>query len=511
MRTRFLWALVPLFLVGCEVGPNYKKPHPKMPTTYSYAPATQPAAPSTQPTTRPVNLTRWWRSFNDPILNDLIHRAVMANLDLKVAVARLLQARAQYGVVASGLFPEVDVDGSATRQRTSGSGSVINTGSLGKSTGGSSSGSGSGSQSGGKIPSTFTLPSSTSNLFQIGFDATWEMDIFGGQRRAVESAVADFQAARDGERDVLVSVLAETARNYIEYRALQRRLALTYQDIASEQQSVNVTRARFNAGLTSDLDVARAEAQVKTTSAELPALREQLEASLQTLAVTLGTHAETLRAELEPVHPIPLGPASVPVGLPSDLLRRRPDVRQAERQLASATAQVGVATADLFPQFSLTGSLGLESSKFKSIGNYNSRYWSVGPSVSWPIFSAGRIESNIHVQNALVEQAEANFQKTVLQAVSDVETSLNAFVNERQRRDQLADAVAAQQRALDLADQLYTQGVGEFLDVLDAQRSLFSAQDSLAQSDQSVSSDLVSLYKALGGGWEVKETESSKH
>lgn len=466
-----------------------------MPVDYSNVATTQPA--STQPVaatrpTAPINLSLWWKTFDDPILNNLIDRAVSANLDLQVAIARLRQARAQYGVVYAGLFPEVDATGNITRQRVSPNGPALI-----------------------DVPRTVTEPtagggtkqvpthfSPTYSLFQAGFDSTWEMDVFGGQKRDVESAEADIQAADEDVRDALVSLLAETARNYIEYRALQRRLALVYQDINTEQQTVEVTRARFKAGLTSDLDVARAEAQVKTTAAELPQFRGELEASLQTLAVTLGTTSDTIRAELTDTKPIPIGPPNVPVGLPSELLRRRPDVRAAERRIASASAQIGVATAELFPNFSLTGTLGFQSTHFKSWFNAHSGYWSIGPSVNWPVLDWGRIKSNIHVQEAITQQNLLIYQKTVLQAISDVETSLNNYANERDRRNQLADAVNAQQRALDLANQLYKQGVGEFLDVLDAQRSLFLAQDTLAQSDQAVSSDLVSLYKALGGGWE---------
>jgi outer membrane protein, multidrug efflux system len=485
-------------LAGCKVGPNYKPPATTMPVGYMLHATTLPTTASTQPTVAPppANLVGWWRSFNDPILNDLIVRAVHANLDLRIATARLRQARAQYGITSSALYPEVDFDPSYTRQRVSGNGpnniafpSVLhgNTDTFPV------------------TPVTTTIPgggfNQTYNLFQVGFDATWELDVFGGERRAIESANDDIQAAWQNRNDVLLSLLAETARNYIEYRALQRRLDLTHQNITSEQQSIDVSTARFKAGLTSNLDVVRAEAEATTTTAQLPALTGQMQGSLETLAVTLGTDAQALQEELGGVQPIPVGSPEVPLGLPSDLLRRRPDIRQAERQLASATAQIGVATADYFPKFTLTGTLGLQSEHFKSIGNFNSRYWSVGPSVSWPIFDAGRIHSNVVLQKAITEEKYANYQKTVLQALSDVETALSSYENERQRRVQLALSADALQRALNLATQLYKQGVGEFLDVLDAQRSLFAAQDALAQSDQMVSSDLVSLYKALGGGW----------
>jgi multidrug efflux system outer membrane protein len=480
-------------LAGCKVGPNYKPPATTMPVGYMLHATTLPTADSTQPTIAPPppNLTGWWRSFNDPILNDLIVRAVHANLDLRIATARLRQARAQYGITSSALYPEVDFDPSYTRQRVSANGpdylafptSLVDP----------------------NGPKPIKIPgggfNQTSNLFQVGFDATWELDIFGGERRSIESANDDIQAAWQNRNDTLLSLLAETARNYIEYRALQRRLELTHQNIISEQQSIDVSTARFKAGLTSNLDVVRAEAQATTTTAQLPELTGQMQGSLETLAVTLGTDAQSLQEELGPVQPIPVGSPEVPLGLPSDLLRRRPDVRAAERQLASATAQVGVATADYFPKFTLTGTLGLQSEHFKSIGNFNSRYWSIGPSVSWPIFDAGRIHSNVVLQKAKVEEQYANYQKTVLQALSDVETALSSYENERQRRVQLARAADAQQKALNLATQLYKQGVGEFLDVLDAERELFAAQDTLAQSDQMVSSDLVSLYKALGGGW----------
>jgi outer membrane protein, multidrug efflux system len=477
MGRKICLSLAMLLLAGCKVGPNYKPPATTMPAGYMLHATTLPTTASTQPAIAPPppSLTGWWRSFNDPILNDLIVRAVHANLDLRIATARLRQARAQYGITSSVLYPEVDFDPSFTRQRASGNGPIL-----------------------GSVPSSV---SPIYNLYQVGFDATWELDVFGGERRAIESASADIEVAWQNRNDVLLSLLAETARNYIEYRALQRRLELTHENIVSEQQSIDVSTSRFKAGLTSNLDVVRAEAQATSTTAQLPALTGQMQGSLETLAVTLGTDAQSLAAELGPVQPIPVGPPDVPLGLPSDLLRRRPDIRAAERQLASATAQIGVATADLFPKFTLTGSLGLQSTHFKSIGDYNSRYWSIGPSVSWPIFDAGRIHSNIVLQKAITEEKYANYQKTVLQALSDVETALSSYENERQRRVQLAQSADALERALTLATQLYKQGVGEFLDVLDAQRSLFAAQDALAQSDQAVSSDLVSLYKALGGGW----------
>jgi NodT family efflux transporter outer membrane factor (OMF) lipoprotein len=473
--------LAAVAFVGCKVGPNYQgPPATTMPAGYFNTPTTAPTTRSaTRPvTTQPADVTQWWKTFADPALDALIARSVESNLDLRSAEARIREARALYGVARADLYPQVNVGANASRNRFSvGSSPAI-----------------SGPGVRGISPEY--------SLFQAGFDASWELDVFGGNRRATEAARADIGAAVEGGRDVLVTLLSETARNYVNYRALQRRIALTNENIRSQQQTVELTRARFNAGLTSDLDVARAEAQVSTTRAQLPALEAAKEATLQTLGVLLGGMGD-LRGTLDATRPIPQSPPRVPVGLPSDLLRRRPDVRRAERELAASTARIGVATADLFPKFTITGSLGQQSSQFKHIADAGSTFWSIGPGVSWPIFDAGRIRSNIRVQNARQEQAAANYEKTVLIALSDVETSLNAFGNEQRRRDELQDAVNSQQRAVDLANQLYSRGLGDFLSVLDAERALFASQDALALSDQAVSANLVSLYKAMGGGWEL--------
>jgi NodT family efflux transporter outer membrane factor (OMF) lipoprotein len=318
-----------------------------------------------------------------------------------------------------------------------------------------------------------------------------------------EAAKADVQAAIEDQRDVLVSLLAEVARNYIDLRGYQRQYAIAQENLAAQQDTLQLTTSKFNAGFVTQLDVARQATQVATTAAALPGLEAQIHSSMHALGVLLGKDPDALAVELSAAAPIPPVPPEVPVGLPSELLRRRPDIRRAERRMAAATARVGEATADLYPKFSITGALGLDSTKPKHILDWSSKYWALSPGISWPIFDAGRVRANINVTNEVQKQALDDYQQTVLTALKDVEDSLSSYQTEQVRRAALADAVTAAQQAVELAKQQYNQGVVDFLTVLDAQRAEFATEDSLAQSDQAISTDLVSLYKALGGGWEI--------
>jgi len=505
-----LGALALLLAVGgCSVGPNYKTPDRKMPSAWgelsaTTQPSTQPSAASAQP----ANLVNWWRTFNDPTLDRLVRRAIQSSPDLRSARARVRQSRAQRGVVAADLFPTVNTSGSYTRSRGSKN-------AFGGFSGSSFSGPTSQPATGGTTGRNSSLGAFgfgvEQDLYQAGFDAAWEIDVFGGTRRAVEAANADIQASIENQRDVYVSLLAEVAMNYVQLRGFQREAAIARDNLQAQRESLNLTRDRVQAGLGTDLDVAQAESQVATTEATIPTLETQARQAIHQLSILLGLDPMALSNELSTEQvAIPRPPPQVPVGLPSDLLRRRADVRRAERQLAASTARVGVAVADLFPKFSLTGSLGLESSKFKSLFNADSTFWSIGPSVSWPIFDAGRIWNNIQVQNALQEQAAVAYEQAVLTSLRDVEDALVAYDKEQTRRKSLMAAVEANRRSLDLATQLYEQGRQNFLNVLDAQRSLFASQDALVQSDRIVSTNLVALYKALGGGWESQEVASAE-
>jgi NodT family efflux transporter outer membrane factor (OMF) lipoprotein len=500
-----LLPVIALLPAGCMVGPDYKPPKIDTPARFS----------TTQPTTE---FTRWWETFHDPELNSLIERGLKSNLDLQVAAQRIVQARAQRDIATAAIFPQANTTGGYTRTGISkragvgGLASVGGSSSSSGSTGTSGSTGSSGNVSTDALHPNATAGSSSPNiaslipprfdLWQAGFDASWEIDVFGGTRRSVEAANADIQAQEESRRDTLITLLGDVGRNYVQVRGLQREIQISHDNVRSQRDTLKLTKSRFAAGLATDLDVARAEAQVNTTEAQIPTFEISLQQSIHALGVLLGESPQALEEELTNVQPIPRPPSQAPIGLPSDLLRRRPDVRRAERQLAAATARIGVATADLFPKFNLTGALGLESQTFKSLADSDSLFWNIGPSVSWPIFDAGRIRANIRVQNALEQQALIQYRQTVLVSLEDVENALTAYTQEQARRQSLQQAVDANRRAVDLATQLYVRGLADFLNVLDAQRDLFASQDQLVQSEQNVSADLVSLYKALGGGWE---------
>jgi NodT family efflux transporter outer membrane factor (OMF) lipoprotein len=460
-------------LAGCAVGPNYHPPQANTPASWS-----SPLAGGE--TNGPADLAAWWRNFNDTNLDSLMTMAVQSNFTLRIAESRVREARAERDVAAGGLWPSIGSSAAYSRNRFGQNG----------------------------FP---PLPPGTAldyNLYNAGFDAAWEIDIFGGARRAVEAANAEMGAAEYGRRDVLVSLLAEVARNYIGARAYQQRLAITRQNIQVQQKILDLTTNRFQNGLSSDLDVQQAVAVLADTEAQVPSLETGFDQSVRHLAVLLGQPPGALLDAMSVEQPIPLTPPIVPVGLPSDLLQRRPDVQRAERDLAAATARIGVAKADLFPKFSLTGIAGLQSISANNWFDYASRYWSAGPTVQWELFEAGRIRANVRVQNTRQEQALDGYQQTVLTALEDAENALTAYAREQVRRESLTQSVSANQQALDLSTQLYRSGLADFLHVLDSERSLYAAQDALVQSDQAVSLNLVQLYKALGGGWE-KNSEST--
>jgi outer membrane protein, multidrug efflux system len=455
-------------LTGCAVGPNYRQPDVSTPSSWA-----SPLADGE--TNSPANLAAWWKNFNDTNLDSLMAMAVESNLTLHIAEAHVLEARAERGVVAGGLWPSIGASASYTRNRF-GAHSFPPLAGFG-------------------IPLDY-------NLYNAGFDATWELDIFGGTRRAVEAANAELGAAEYGQRNVLVSLLAEVARDYIGARSYQQRLAITRNNIRVEQDVLDLTSNRFQSGLSSDLDVQQALAVLTSTEAQVPALETGFRQSVYSLAVLLACPPGALLDEMSAEKPIPVTPPTVPVGLPSDLLQRRPDVQRAERELAAATARIGAAKSDYFPKFSLTGFAALESVSAGDWFNYASHTWSAGPTVQWELFEAGSIRANVRVQNARQEQALDAYQQTVLTALEDAENALTAYAKEQVRRQSLSQSVEANQQALELSSQLYKSGLVDFLRVLDSERSLYQAQDALVQSDQSVSLDLVQLYKALGGGWQ---------
>jgi NodT family efflux transporter outer membrane factor (OMF) lipoprotein len=450
-----------VIVAGCMVGPDYHPPATSAPAAWAGITNVLTNAASIA-TTNAGDLARWWEKFGDPKLSALVQEALRTNLDVQLAQARLRQARAARGVVAGGLWP--GLTGTAAYART-GAGGV------------------------------------SQNSYQAGLDALWELDIFGGIRRNLESANANIQAARENIRDVQVTLISEVAVNYIQLRSFQEQIDIANENLKSEQHTADLTRQKLRVGFVSGLDLANANAQVATTASAIPVLQISLQQNIYALSVLLARPPADLLDDLSKSGPVPLTPPDVPVGLPSDLLRRRPDIREAEAQLHAATAQIGVAVSALFPQFSLTGSVNAESDLLRDWFAGSSRLWNVGPSMTWPIFQGGSLVSNIRVQEALRDQAGITYRKTVLSALQDVENGLIAFAKEWEHRKVLNDAVNYNRRALDLSTQLYTQGTTDFLSVLDAERSLFASQTALAQSKAAISTDLVALYKALGGGW----------
>jgi len=481
MTTFKLISAIVLFpvLTGCAVGPRYREPKLAVPEKWSEMHIGDNLSVSR-------DISRWWTVFNDPVLDSLVDRAIHKNLDLRVAEGRIREARAGRGIAAADRLPSIDASASYTRSERSESVPPFKSGSAGAAAGSA-------------------FGSRVQNLFETRFDAGWEIDVFGAVRRNVEAAGAEVGAVEENRRAVLVTLLAEAARNYVELRGDQLRMAILQNSLKTQQETLRLTRVRFAAGLANDLDVARAEALVSTTQAQVPVLETSTKQAIHRIGVLLGEHPGALIPELAKEAPIPLHPPGVPVGLPSDLLRRRPDIRRAERELAVSTARIGVATADLFPRFSLTGAFGGRSDLIGDLATGPGRFWGFGPSVRWPVFAGGRIRANIQAQNARQEQALALYEKTVLTSMEEVENALVAYSQEQERRFLLAKSAEANRRAADLAESRYSAGLEDFLSVLDAQRSLYASQDQLAQSEKAVEVNVIGLYKALGGGWESPE------
>jgi NodT family efflux transporter outer membrane factor (OMF) lipoprotein len=489
---------------ACSVGPNWKTPTVFAPKTW-FGGKTESEKSASQTVLAPVD-PHWWGLFGDPELTSLEDRVAAANLDVRLATVRLLESRSQRQITGADQFPTLQSDGSYTRQKVSQKG-VLSL--FGGSGGGSSFGSTASSANGvtgrsGGIPSSVTGGTNIPpfNLWQYGFDASWELDLWGRVRREVEGADASVEASADARRNALLSVLAEVARDYVQLRGIQTQLGIAHDNIRTEQESLSLSQDRARAGLTTDLDVVNAAAQLASTQAQVPQLEQQQAQTINALSFLLGEAPGALEAELIIAKPVPPVPPRVPIGLPSELARRRPDIRQAEAQLHAATADIGVAVADFYPKITLDGSIGLQALKFKDLGNWNARQYGLGPTISLPIFEGGRLRATLALRRVEQQEAALNYQQTVLQAWHDVDNALTAYAAEQKRRDALQEAVVENRRAVDLSRQRYTQGVADFLNVLDAERSLLQAQQQLADSTTTVSQNLVQLYKALGGGWE---------
>ena len=515
-------------LAACTMGPNFDRPTPWWsPGSWLSGSAKRPAKQAlSEPVAEPVD-PHWWTLFRDTQLTRLEARVAAENLDVRVVLFRLAESRASLGVSRSDTAPNFNGNGSYTRQQLSRKGALSLAGGGGPSTA-SSQTSGAGSGGLANTPQAGT-PGTTSNglgatrdaspntslfapfdLYQYGFDASWELDLWGRVRRNVESAGAAVVVAEEAQRDTLLTALAELARDYIQLRGVQRNIEITGRNLQTARQSLKLTQDRAAGGLTTDLDVANAAAQVANTASQLPTLQAQEQHYINAVALLLGQPPQGLQAELSSPHPIPPVPPKVPVGLPSELARRRPDIRRAEAQLHAATADIGVAVASFYPRVTLSGSVAIQATQFKDLGSWaQADTWSFGPSISLPIFEGGRLRRVLELREAQQQEAAITYQRTVLGALHDVNDALTNYQAEQRRRQALDQAVAQNRRALKLAQDRYAQGVADFLTVLDAQRGLLAAEQMLNDSTTTVSTDLVQIYKSLGGGWESDMPEGA--
>jgi NodT family efflux transporter outer membrane factor (OMF) lipoprotein len=466
-----------ILLAGCaSVGPNYQRPALEAPAQWTESQEKAGVALA-------LEEIAWWKAFADPVLNGLIEQAAKTNLDLEQARARIVQGRADVTKAGAAALPSINAIGSVTRSQ--GGASTI--------TSGSSS-------------SPESLATAAGTIFQAGFDASWEIDVFGGTRRSVEASRARLEASVEDLRATLLTLLGDVAKNYADLRANQAGLSITRRNVAAQQQTVEVTRERFRLGLTTYLDVAQAEAQKAATESNLPTLEAAIKQSIHRLGILLGKEPNALKAELSLVRPIPQPNGVMATGLPSDLLARRPDLRQVERQLVAASADIGVAAAELYPKFDLTAGLGLqESSVSKFLKASSGRYWSLVPGVTWNLFDGGKARATVKNKRAVYEEKLAKYRSSFLTALEEVENALAAYYAEQTKRRILAESVRANEEAMTLAKERYRRGLTSFLDVLTAENSFYTAQSNLSKSEANLLTDLISLYKALGGGWDAAD------
>lgn len=480
---QWLALLVAAALTACTAGPDYELPEIPVPDTW-HEKAIEGLGDGN------AILQTWWLELNDPTLTSFIERAGAANLDLREAVTRINQARARLGISAGQRLPTVEVGAYGSRSELSDNGALREVAPVG-----------------GFEPNTF---------LNIGFDASWEIDLAGRIRRSIESSQAAYEASIEDYRDVLVSLYAEIGWNYVGVRETQARISLAEANVAAQRATFELTRDRYEAGATSGLDVAQAESNLRNTEAQIPSLRIQLHAYLNRLAVLLGEQPGALNEELSGEVALPLPPSDLTVSIPAEVMRQRPDIRRNERILAAQTARIGVAVADLYPRLSLSGFFAVSAGDLGGLFDGGGTTWGISMPIRFAVFDRDRIRSAIDLEKARTEEALVRYEISILQAFEDVENSMISYSLERTRRDGLSAAAAATARAVELVKVQYREGLADFQNVLDMERSLTEQQDQLAVAEGRILKDLIGLYKALGGGWDpaldvptVEPTESS--
>lgn len=484
MRHLILVCTMLVIASACSVGPAVEKPAPSLPDRWD---ARSPVNVAEHISDEAVDL-EWWRQFGDPVLADLIDRARQGNLDLRAAVLRVAQARAQRDVVAGSRGPSLSASGSYRRQRLS---------ELGTGT---------------RLIDAIDVPgdrgaiidvlSEPHDVYQFGFDAAWELDLWGRMRRAVESAEATLVASAADLHGAQVSTIGEVARTYLELRGVQDQLRIARNDLSATEDLLELTRFRANGGLVTQLDVVAQQAKLAQSRALIPELEQRETQWLDRLALLLGQEPGSLRAELTGAASLPMPPPRLAMGVPAELARRRPDIRAAEARLQAAIAEVGVAVADLYPRITLVGGFLSESLRARDLSEWGARQWSVGPSLHLPIFDGGRRRGVVELRELQQQEAAVAYQRTVLAAWHEIDTTLDVYVRERRRNDELAAAVEASRDAYEIASMRYRHGMSDFLVALDAQRTLLQAERALSESNTLIATRAVALYKALGGGWE---------
>ncbi|MFI4936548.1 MAG: efflux transporter outer membrane subunit [Caulobacterales bacterium] len=483
-------------LAGCTVGPRYATPTPDTPGAWRATDAVPPGATLSVVSAATIQDDAWWASFHDTELTSLVGRALGANLDARQAVLRIDEARAQRRIAAAGAWPTLDATASYTDTRIS---ERTSTSSIFGALGGGKAGAPPGVAA--AIPGLVNPFSQ----YQYGLTGSWEIDVFGRIRRQVEAADANTAAAVEDARAVGVSLMAEVAGAYIDLRAAQARRAVTQENVATARALLKLATDARAEGLGNDLDIASGKAELATAQAALPPLKTEIATDESQLALLLAAKPGALDAELEDAKAIPPVPPHVPVGLPAELTRRRPDIREAEARLHGAVALQGVAVANLYPRVTIDAAFGLEASNPASLAAWAARYFAAGPELDLPLFDAGQRRENVHIADIHAKEAALAYAQTVLAALHEVEDAITAYDQEQSRREALQTAQSESRAALALAQERYTAGSVSFRDVLDAQDRLQAAELAFTASTAATSEDLVTLYKSLGGGWQARE------
>ncbi len=495
LRATALALLASLALAGCAVGPDFKRPESPTPDVFHRL---QSAQSESLPVDAAFNAD-WWTLLNDPLLNELEGRLAQANLDVAAASARLGQSRATQQVVGAAQLPKLDGAASYYRERGSPNG-ILSL--LGVAPNASQTQSASGGSPTGVAPMPGSSGLPPFDVYQFGFDASWEIDIWGRVRRSIEAAGALTEASFEDRNAVLLSVRAELARDYVELRDIQSLLEIAKQNLAIARDTAKLTQVRSREGVTTDLDVANASAQVASIESLIPTLEARHDAMINAIGLLLAEEPGALRQKLGEGREMPALPARVPVGLPSEIVQRRPDIRRAEAHLHAATASIGMAKADFYPRITLNGSAGFQSLQLSNLADWASRQFVIGPSISIPIFEGGRLKGTLHLREAQQREAAIEYRHTVLKAWREVDDALVAYDAEQRRRDKLIAVVSENQRALAIAQRRYKAGAVDYLDVLNVQRQLLQAQRNLEESRAAAATNLIVLCKVLGGGWE---------